>query len=105
MKMTGMVPKMLDKSRFTRRLHGLAGLIYSLFMQIGYYFKYVTCEVSYILDSFPVATLKETLQSKCFLSFVYKLLVVNILWFSLKQRSWRFLHLLTMDIKYLAGSC
>ena len=55
MKMTGLVPNMLDKSRFNRRLHALAELIYSLFMQIGYYFKYISCEMSYILDSFPVA--------------------------------------------------
>jgi len=45
----------LDKSRFNRRLHALSELIYSLFMQIGYYFKYITCELSYVLDSFPVA--------------------------------------------------
>jgi len=55
MKMTGFVPKMLDKSRFNHRLHALSELIYSLFMQIGYYFKYITCELSYVLDSFPVA--------------------------------------------------
>lgn len=55
MKMSGLVPRMLDKSRFNRRLHGVAELVYSLFMQIGYYFKYVSCEMSYVLDSFPVA--------------------------------------------------
>ncbi|MVN23554.1 IS982 family transposase, partial [Mucilaginibacter arboris] len=55
MKMTGMIPGILDKSRFNRRLHQVAELIYSLFMQIGYYFKYVSCEMSYVLDSFPVA--------------------------------------------------
>ena len=55
MKMTGMAPGMLDKSRFNRRLHAVAELIYSLFMQIGHYFKYVSCEMSYILEWFPVA--------------------------------------------------
>ncbi len=55
MKMSGLIPRMLDKSRFNRRLHGVAELVYSIFMQIGYYFKYVSCEMSYILDSFPVA--------------------------------------------------
>lgn len=55
MKMTGMIPLMLDKSRFNRRLHEVADLIYSLFMQVGYYFKYVSCQMSYVLDSFPVA--------------------------------------------------
>lgn len=39
MKMTGMVPGMLDKSRFSRRLHSVAKLVYSLFIQVGYYFK------------------------------------------------------------------
>jgi len=51
MRMTGM----LDKSRFNRRLHAVAELIYSLFMQVGYYFKYISCEMSCVLDSFPVA--------------------------------------------------
>lgn len=55
MKMTGLVPNMLDKSRFNRRLHALAEWIYNLFMQVGYYFKYISCEMSYVLDSFPVA--------------------------------------------------
>ena len=55
MKMTELIPEMLDKSRFNRRLHAVAELDYSLFMQIGYYFKYISCEMSYVLDSFPVA--------------------------------------------------
>lgn len=48
--MTGLVPNMLDKSR-----HAVRELIYNLFMQVGYYFKYVNCEMSYVLDSFPIA--------------------------------------------------
>jgi hypothetical protein len=65
MKMTGFIPAMLDKSRFNRRLHALSELIYSLFMQIGYYFKHVTCEMSYVLDSFPVAICDNIRISKC----------------------------------------
>lgn len=65
MKMTGMVPRMLDKSRFNHRLHNLADLIYSLFMQIGYYFKYVSCEMSYVLDSFPVSVCDNIRISSC----------------------------------------
>ena len=65
MKMTGLVPHMLDKSRFNRRLHALAELIYSLFMQIGYYFKYISCEMSYVLDSFPVAVCDNMRISNC----------------------------------------
>ncbi len=65
MKMTRLVPDMTDKSRFNRRLHALSELIYSLFMQIGYYFKYVTCEMSYVLDSFPVAVCDNIRISNC----------------------------------------
>lgn len=65
MKMTGLVPNMLDKSRFNRRLHALAELIYSLFMQIGYYFKYISCQMSYVLDSFPVAVCDNIRISNC----------------------------------------
>jgi hypothetical protein len=39
MKMSDLVPRMLEKSRFTRRLHALSELVYSLFMQVGYYFQ------------------------------------------------------------------
>ena len=53
--MTGLMPKMLDKSRFNRRLHAIRELVYNLFMQVGYYFRYINCEMSYVLDSFPVA--------------------------------------------------
>ena len=55
MKMTGLVPDMLDKSRFNRRLHAVGELVYELFMQVGHYSKYASCEMSYVLDSFPVA--------------------------------------------------
>ena len=65
MKMTGLIPSMLDKSRFNRRLHALAEVIYDLFMQIGYYFKYISCEMSYILDSFPVAVCDNIRISTC----------------------------------------
>ncbi len=43
----------------------LTELIYSLFMQIGYYFKYISCEMSYILDSFPVAVCDNIRISNC----------------------------------------
>jgi hypothetical protein len=39
MKMTKLSPRMLDKSRFCRRLHNLEGLICGLFFQIGQYLK------------------------------------------------------------------
>lgn len=65
MKMTGLVPNMLDKSRFNRRLHALSELIYNLFMQVGYYFKYISCEMSYVLDSFPVGVCDNIRISNC----------------------------------------
>ena len=49
------VPKMLDKSRFNRRLHKIGRLLYDLFNQVGSYFKMVSSELHYIIDSFPVA--------------------------------------------------
>lgn len=65
MKMTGLIPHMLDKSRFTRRLHAVGDLVYSLFMQVGYYFKYISCEMSYVLDSFPLAVCDNMRISNC----------------------------------------
>ena len=55
MKSFNMVPKMLDKSRFSRRLHSVGNLVYKLFLQMGCFLKDITCEMHYILDSFPVA--------------------------------------------------
>lgn len=65
MKMAGLVPNMLDKSRFNRRLHAVSDLVYNLFMQVGYYFKYISCEMSYVLDSFPVAVCDNMRISNC----------------------------------------
>ena len=55
MKSHGYVPKMLDKSRFNRRLHKIGRLLYDLFNQVGSYLKMMSSELHYILDSFPVA--------------------------------------------------
>ena len=65
MKITGLVPAMLDKSRFNRRLHALAELIFDLFMQVGYYLKHISCEMSYVLDSFPVPVCDNIRISSC----------------------------------------
>lgn len=50
-----MVPKMLDKSRFCRRLHRLEPLLCSLFFQIGHELKTIAGASDYVIDSFPVA--------------------------------------------------
>lgn len=55
MKATGLIPEMLEKSRFCRRLHKLGTLLYELFVKVGMYLKEICCELEYILDSFPVA--------------------------------------------------
>ena len=55
MRTHGHIPKMLDKSRFNRRLHQIGRLLYDLFAQVGCYLKEVRCELHYIIDSFPVA--------------------------------------------------
>ncbi len=49
------IPKMLDKSRFNRRLHKIGSLLYDLFDQVGSYLKMISRELHYISDSFPVA--------------------------------------------------
>lgn len=55
MKSHGYIPKMLDKSRFNRRLHQIGRLLYDLFNQVGVHLKAISCELHYIIDSFPVA--------------------------------------------------
>ncbi|TPG43806.1 IS982 family transposase [Flavobacterium pectinovorum] len=59
MKEYGFIPKMLDKSRFNRRLHKVGRLLYELFEIISSYFKDFCCEMQYIIDSFPVAVCKN----------------------------------------------
>ncbi len=55
MKITKLVPRMLDKSRFNRRLHELSELLFSLFYQVGDHVKAMTGAGDYVIDSFPVA--------------------------------------------------
>ena len=55
MKMTGLVPAMLDKSRFNRRLHEVSELLFSLFYQVGHLLKTAAGAGDNVIDSFPVA--------------------------------------------------
>src|SRR6476620_4168408 len=55
MKMTKLIPNMLDKSRFNRRLHNVKELMFSLFFQIGHCLKQIAGASEYVIDSFPVA--------------------------------------------------
>lgn len=65
MKMTKLVPQMLDKSRFNRRLHQLSGLLFSMFYQIGHCLKSIAGASEYIIDSFPVAVCDNIRISRC----------------------------------------
>src|SRR5262245_24529396 len=65
MRMTGLVPQMLDKSRFNRRLHQIADLLFSIFYQIGAYLKMVAGASEYVIDSFPVAVCDNIRISRC----------------------------------------
>jgi hypothetical protein len=50
-----LIPSMLEKSRFNRRLHRLSMLINDLFHQVGMILKENSGCTEYLLDSFPVA--------------------------------------------------
>lgn len=55
MKEHNFIPNMLEKSRFNRRLHGIAMLMNDLFHQIGLLLKQASDCPEYLLDSFPIA--------------------------------------------------
>jgi Transposase DDE domain len=65
MKMTKLVPEMLDKSRFNRRLHQISELLFSMFYQIGHYLKSMAGASEYVIDSFPVAVCDNIRISRC----------------------------------------
>lgn len=65
MKMTGLVPGMLDKSRFNRRLRQLSDLLFSMFYQISHYLKSMAGASEYVIDSFPVAVCDNIRISRC----------------------------------------
>jgi hypothetical protein len=65
MKIMGMVPDMLEKSRFNRRLHQLSEIVFSMFYQIGQYLKMSAGASEYIIDSFPVAVCDKIRISRC----------------------------------------
>lgn len=65
MKMTRLIPGMLDKSRFNRRLHHLSEFMFSMFCQIGHSLKSIAGASEYIIDSFPVAVCDNIRISRC----------------------------------------
>lgn len=56
MKSTKLIPGMLSKSRFNRRLHMIRNLIVELFFQLSDMIKKLNIKSEYIIDSFPVKT-------------------------------------------------
>lgn len=46
--------KVIKKSGFTKRLHKLKETLLFILLRIGRVFKYLCCEMDYIIDSFPV---------------------------------------------------
>lgn len=55
MSATGLMPRMLSRSRLNRRLHAVAELAHVLFHQLGAALKEASVSTKYLLDSFPVA--------------------------------------------------
>lgn len=51
----GYVPHMLDKSRFSRRLHRIKPLLLTLFALLGEHVKQLNEESVYLIDTFPIA--------------------------------------------------
>lgn len=67
MQLKGYVPRMLDKSRFCRRLHRLSEELTVLFFQLGQHLKDLAGAAEYVLDSFPVAVCENMRASGCHL--------------------------------------
>lgn len=61
----GMMPKMLRKSRFCRRLHAIGGLLEALFARLGAALKTASPSTRYVLDSFPVAVCDNIRIKRC----------------------------------------
>jgi len=51
---SGLMPRMVSKSRFNRRIHAIYELIINLFFNIAEVIKKINISSEYIIDSFPV---------------------------------------------------
>ncbi|MFZ1042262.1 MAG: hypothetical protein WCA79_21680 [Anaerolineales bacterium] len=51
----GCIPQMLEKSRFNRRQHQMAGLFLTVFNLLSEVWKELNSESVYIVDSFPIS--------------------------------------------------
>ena len=62
---TGLIPRMLGKSRFSRRLHRVGDLIARGFFLLGLALKEVSASPRYLVDSFPVALCDNIRTKRC----------------------------------------
>lgn len=62
---SGMMPRMLSRSRFSRRVTRLANLVEMIFHQLGMTLKELNTESRYSLDSFPVAVCDNIRIKRC----------------------------------------
>jgi len=62
---SGMMPRMLSRSRLSRRLHRLADMVETLFHQLGQTLKELNTESRYSLDSFPLAVCDNIRINRC----------------------------------------
>ena len=60
-----LIPNMLDKSRYNRRLHAIGEDITSLFLEIGTLIKKIATCKDFVLDSFPVPVCDNIRSSRC----------------------------------------
>ena len=57
--------EVIGKSGFTKRLHKLKEILMFILLRIVRVFKYVRCEMEYIIDSFPVKACHNIRISRC----------------------------------------
>ena len=62
---SGMMPRMLSRSRLSRRLHRLNDLVQLVFHQLGQVLKELNAESRYALDSLPLAVCDNIRISRC----------------------------------------
>lgn len=62
---SGMMPRMLSRSRLSRRLTRLAELVEIVFHQLGLTLKELNTESRYAMDSFPIAVCDNIRISRC----------------------------------------
>lgn len=62
---TGLIPDMLEQSRFNRRIHKLSDLMETIFIALGQVFKDSNISMEYVIDSFPVPVCDNIRISNC----------------------------------------